>query len=145
MNLDLSPDAVAVLRLVLAAVLGGAIGIQRELVGKPAGLRTHMLICVAACLLTLASYRFGEGSDPSRIAAGIVTGIGFLGAGAILQRRSGIVEGLTTAATIWVIAAIGLSVGAGLYLLSVMTTIIIMGILFLPPEWPKRKNRKKES
>lgn len=126
----------AILRLLLAAALGGVIGYQRERAGKAAGLRTHMLICVGAALFTLASlYGFGGSTDPSRVAAGIVTGIGFLGAGAILHRehqRQGIVEGLTTAASIWVIAGIGLTVGVGLYLLSVVTAGIVLVVLVLP-------------
>ncbi len=129
-------DVEAVLRLLLAAALGAAIGYQRERARKAAGLRTHVLICVGSALFTLASiYGFGGASDPSRIAAGIVTGIGFLGAGAILHREHqtrGIVEGLTTAASIWVIAGIGLAAGAGLYLLSVVTAAIVLIVLLLP-------------
>src|SRR5512137_2356971 len=100
------------LRLLLAAVLGGIIGYQRERAGKPAGLRTHMLICIGATLFTLVSiYGFGSGSDPARVAANIVTGIGFIGAGAIIFRSSdGYVLGLTTASTIWVAAGIGMAV-----------------------------------
>ena len=122
-----------VLRLLLAATLGAIIGFQRERAGKAAGLRTHILICVGAALFTVASlYGFGFSVDPSRVAAGIVTGIGFLGAGAILHRQEGIVEGLTTAATIWAVAGIGLAVGAGLYLVSAVTMVIILAVLFLP-------------
>ena len=122
-----------VLRLLLATGLGAAIGYQREKACKPAGLRTHMLICVGAALFTIASISgFGIGADPSRIAAGIIAGIGFIGAGAILHRERGIVEGLTTAATIWIVAAIGLAAGAGLYLLAGVATAIALVILFLP-------------
>ena len=118
------------LRLVLAAALGAAIGYQRARAGKPAGLRTHMLICVGSALFTVTSVH-GFGADPARIAAGIVTGIGFLGAGAILHREGGIVEGLTTAATIWAVAGIGLAAGAGLYIISAVATAITVGVLFL--------------
>ena len=122
-----------VLRLLLAAALGAIIGYQRERAGKPAGLRTHILICVGAALFTIASlYAFGATADPARVAAGIVAGIGFLGAGAILRSGEGIVAGLTTAATIWIIAAIGLAVGAGLYLISVVAAAIALIVLFLP-------------
>lgn len=122
-----------ILRLLLAAVLGAAIGYQREKVGKPAGLRTHILICVGSALFTVASvYGFGTGADPARVAAGIVTGIGFIGAGAIIRRGEGVVEGLTTAASIWAVAAIGLAVGTGLYLLSAVVTAIIVIVLLLP-------------
>jgi putative Mg2+ transporter-C (MgtC) family protein len=121
-----------ILRLLLAAALGAIIGYQRERASKPAGLRTHTLICVGAALFTIASiYGFG-GADPARIAAGIVAGIGFLGAGAILHRQGGIVVGLTTAATMWAVAAIGLTAGAGLYLISTITTAVVMIILVLP-------------
>jgi len=122
-----------ILRLLLAVVLGAIIGYQRERVGKAAGLRTHALICVGAALFTIGSlYGFGVGVDPSRVAAGIVTGIGFLGAGAILHREKGIVEGLTTAACIWAVAGIGLAAGAGLYLLSAVTAAIVLIVLLLP-------------
>ena len=121
------------LRLLLAAALGAVIGYQRERAGKPAGLRTHVLICVGAALFTVASlYGFGAGADPARVAAGIVAGIGFLGAGAIMRTGEGIVAGLTTAATIWVVAAIGLAVGAGLYLASAVATALTLVVLFLP-------------
>jgi len=122
-----------VLRLLLATALGAIIGYQRERAGKPAGLRTHILICAGAALFTVASlYGFGSAADPARIAAGIVAGIGFLGAGAIIRRGEGVVAGLTTAATIWAVAAIGLAAGAGLYLVSAVTTVIILIVLYLP-------------
>ena len=122
-----------VLRVLMATGLGAAIGYQRERYSKPAGLRTHMLICVGAALFTIASiYGFGISADPSRIAAGIVAGIGFIGAGAIIRRGEGIIEGLTAAATIWAVAAIGMAAGAGLYLIAGVTTGITLMILFLP-------------
>lgn len=123
-----------VLRLLLAAGLGAAIGYQRERAGKAAGLRTHILICVGAALFTVVSlYGFGPTSDVGRVAAGVVAGIGFIGAGAIIHRGAGdIVAGLTTAATIWAVAAIGLAAGAGLYLVAGVTTAITLAVLFLP-------------
>ncbi len=122
-----------VLRLLLATVLGAIIGYQRERAGKPAGLRTHILICVGAALFTIASiYGFGTSGDAARVAAGVVAGIGFLGAGAIIRGGEGIVAGLTTAATIWAVAGIGLAAGAGLYIISAVTTAIILIVLFLP-------------
>ncbi|AII57909.1 magnesium transporter MgtC [Dehalococcoides mccartyi] len=118
-------------RILLAVVLGGAIGYERERSGKAAGLRTNTLICVGSCLITLVSiYGFSE-TDISRIAAGIVTGVGFLGAGAILRQSEGHVEGLTTAATIWAVAGIGLAVGAGMYFLSAVSTGVILLILLI--------------
>ncbi len=126
----------SILRLLLATALGAVIGYQRERAGKPAGLRTHILICAGSALFTIASlYGFGPGADTSRVAAGIVTGIGFLGAGTILHRvyrGEGIVGGLTTAATIWAVAAIGLVAGVGMYLLSVIATAIVLIVLLLP-------------
>jgi putative Mg2+ transporter-C (MgtC) family protein len=125
-------EVIMILRLLLAAALGAIIGYQRERAGKPAGLRTHILICVGAALFTIASiYGFG-GVNPAQVAAGIVAGIGFLGSGAIFHRQGGIVEGLTTAATIWAVAAIGLTAGAGLYLLSAVTTVVVLIVLLLP-------------
>jgi putative Mg2+ transporter-C (MgtC) family protein len=129
----LSIELEMVLRLLLAAALGAAIGYQRERARKPAGLRTHILICIGAALFAVVSaYGFGMTADPSRVAAGIVAGIGFIGAGAIIRREGGIVEGLTTAATIWAVAAIGLAAGAGLYIVSAVTTAVVSIVLLLP-------------
>ena len=113
-------------RLLLAAVLGGAIGAERELNDQAAGLRTHMLLTIGACLFTLVSaYGFGAGPrDPSRLAAQIVTGIGFLGGGAIV-RHGLTVKGLTTAASIWATASVGVAVGAGRYLLGVGGALLV--------------------
>jgi putative Mg2+ transporter-C (MgtC) family protein len=117
-------------RLLLAAVLGGAVGAERELHDQPAGLRTHMLLTIGACLFTLVSaYGFGGPADPSRLAAQIVTGIGFLGGGAIV-RQGLTVRGLTTAASIWATASLGVAVGAGRYLLATGATVLVVGTLF---------------
>ena len=122
-----------VLRLLLATALGAAIGYQRERAGKRVGLRTHILICVGAALFTVASiYGFGATGEAARVAAGVVVGVGFLGAGAIIRGGEGIVAGLTSAATIWVVAGIGLAAGAGLYLISAVATAIVLIVLFLP-------------
>ena len=117
-------------------MLGGAIGLEREIAGKPAGLRTNILICMGAALLTDVSIGLVSGpdgtrlGDPSRLAAQIVTGIGFLGAGTIMQAR-GTITGLTSAATIWVVAAIGITIGAGHYLeaagAGVLVTLVLAG------------------
>jgi putative Mg2+ transporter-C (MgtC) family protein len=128
------------LRLLLAALLAGAIGIERELREQEAGLRTHMLVCVGATMFMIVGvygwtdYRLGNDIgvvvDPSRVASYVVSGIGFLGAGAII--RHGInVRGLTTAASLWVVAAIGVAVGAGMYELAVATTALVILAL-----WP---------
>lgn len=122
-----------VLRLLLAAALGAVIGYQRERAGKQAGLRTHILISSGAALITLVSiYGFGDVSDPARVAAGVVVGVGFLGAGVILHREGGMVAGLTTAATIWVMAGVGLAAGAGLYVVATVATAIVLGVLIMP-------------
>ncbi len=130
-------------RMLLAAVLGGCIGLERELAGKPAGLRTNLLICVGAALFTELSIQLAvvhnaqltdvgrmAPADPGRIAAQIVTGIGFLGAGTILQSRGSII-GLTTAATIWVVAAIGMATGAQAYGVAIISTILVTIVLGL--------------
>lgn len=123
-----------VLRFLLAAALGAAIGYERERHGKAAGLRTHILISSGAALFTLASiYGFNGGADPSRVAAGVVAGIGFIGAGVIFRGMRGEgVAGITTAASVWVTAAIGLAAGAGLYLISAIAAIVTIGVLKIP-------------
>jgi putative Mg2+ transporter-C (MgtC) family protein len=124
----------ALLRLALAGVLGGAIGLERELREREAGLRTHLLVSVGAALFTIAgAYGFDSvRTDPTRVAAQIVTGIGFLGAGAII-RQGFSVRGLTTAATLWVVAAVGLACGAGYYSAAGITTAVVLVAL-----WPLR-------
>jgi putative Mg2+ transporter-C (MgtC) family protein len=121
-----------VLRLILATFLGGVIGLQREVSGKEAGLRTNMLISLGAATFTVLSILAFPGGDPSRIAAGVVTGIGFIGAGVILHRTGGAVIGLTTAATIWAVAGIGVAAGAGKYVISAVATALVLLILLLP-------------
>jgi putative Mg2+ transporter-C (MgtC) family protein len=129
-------DTEMMIRLLSAAALGSLIGFERERLLWAAGIRTHMLVCVGSCLVMLVS-QYGFTNilthdhvvlDPSRIAAQVVSGIGFLGAGAILVRGE-IVKGLTTAASIWTVAAIGLAVGGGLYLAAGASTVIILIIL----------------
>jgi len=115
----------------LAILCGGLIGLEREISGKSAGLRTNLLICLGATLFTIISKNMGAGTYESstRIAAQIVTGVGFLGAGAIIQDTGG-VHGLTTAATIWLVASIGMACGAGYYWLASIPTVISLLILF---------------
>ncbi len=131
----MSPLLKMILRFLLAVALGAGIGYQRERAGKAAGIRTHILVSSGAALFTLVSiYGFsGAVVDISRVAAGVVIGIGFIGAGVILrgQREEG-VAGLTTAATIWITAAIGLAAATGMYLISVIATAVTVGVLFLP-------------
>jgi putative Mg2+ transporter-C (MgtC) family protein len=122
----LSPEVEMVLRLLLAVVLGGIVGWERQMAKKPAGLRTHLLVCIGAALFTLASIYGFEGGDPARVAAGIVAGIGFLGAGTIIRSGEGILVGLTTASSIWAVAAIGMVAGTGLYILAAVGTVVML-------------------
>ena len=130
------------IRLILSTILGGIIGIERERRNQPAGLRTHIILCVGSTLMMLVSIYVAseignpENSDPGRIAAQVVSGIGFLGAGAIL--RFGVsIKGLTTAASLWTTAGIGLAAGAGFYVGSLLATIIIIIALTLLSKWEK--------
>ncbi|MGH9789869.1 MAG: MgtC/SapB family protein [Candidatus Acidiferrales bacterium] len=127
MDLTMDLDVSAVLKLLVAAALGGAIGLERELHRKPAGLRTNMLICIGSALFTILSIHIAEGTghDPGRISAQIITGIGFIGAGAIIRER-GSVTGLTTAATIFVVASVGMTAGMGLYITATFVTGVIL-------------------
>jgi putative Mg2+ transporter-C (MgtC) family protein len=128
-------DWIVLLRLVLAAALSGVIGFEREFHGRAAGFRTHILLCMGSSLVMLTSIHIFDvyvakvPCDPARIAAGVVTGIGFLGAGAIIQTRAS-VRGLTTAASLWVVAGIGLAVGSGLYFGAILTTALTVIALF---------------
>jgi putative Mg2+ transporter-C (MgtC) family protein len=117
-----------IFRLILAVFLGMIVGLEREKAHKPAGLRTHMLVSLGSCLFMIVSLEFSF--DPARIAAGVVTGVGFIGAGTIIAERDKIV-GVTTAASLWVTSAIGLSVGAGNYVLASIASLLALLILFL--------------
>jgi len=119
-------------RLLLAAALGAGIGYQRERSNKPAGLRTHALICLGSALFTVVSIFGFSGADTSRVAAAVVTGIGFIGAGVIFRGMHEHVAGLTTAASVWVTAAIGLAAGVGMYLIAFIVAGITVLMLFIP-------------
>ncbi|MFB5625044.1 MAG: MgtC/SapB family protein [Nitrosopumilus sp.] len=121
-------DIEIVLKLLIAIGLGAMIGFERELKHRPAGLRTHMLVSLGATIFTISSLSFDV--EPARIAAGIVAGIGFLGAGNIIAHK-GHVQGITSAATLWVVAGIGLSVGIGEYFIAVVSSVLIFAILQL--------------
>jgi putative Mg2+ transporter-C (MgtC) family protein len=134
-----------IIRMVFAALLGAAVGYQRERAGKPAGLRTHMLVCLGTAVFVLASYGSGMSSDGlSRVIQGIVTGIGFIGAGSILklseQQR---IKGLTTSAGIWMTAAIGVAAGLGILGIALLSTVLTLIVLALitPIENRMFKNR----
>lgn len=117
------------LRLVLAVVFGGLIGIERELVHRPAGVRTHMLVSLGSALLVLLAIEsIPSGID--KVMAGIITGIGFLGAGTIFKSKIE-VHGLTTAASIWAVAAVGLGIGLGYYFMTIVSVVIVLIVLYL--------------
>jgi putative Mg2+ transporter-C (MgtC) family protein len=126
--MTLEMQAVAIAQLALATALSGIVGMDRERHEKAAGLRTHMLSGIGACLFTILSVHAFPGADTSRVAASVVTGIGFIGAGVVLK-RGGTVHELTTAASIWVTAAIGMAVGAGAWLLATAVTVIVWLVL----------------
>ena len=134
MNEWLTGEWVSLGRITLAALLGAIVGYERERSGHPAGVRTNMLVCVGSCLFTLLSIDGfpirGNAQDTARIAAQVVVGVGFLGAGVVVQTRKR-PTGLTTAATIWLVAAVGMAVGTGAYLLSLYTTLLVAAILLL--------------
>jgi len=120
-----------IFRLLISMILGGIVGLERELIRKPAGLRTHAIVCMGACLFTIASFYMAPNSpqaDYSRIAAGIVTGIGFIGAGSIIATK-GHISGVTTAASLWMVAAIGLMIGMGNYILPFVVTLLSFVVL----------------
>lgn len=141
-----------VIRLVLAFVLGGLIGLEREVHGRAAGLRTHILVCLGSSLIMLTSmhlfhlYRGVATVDPARIAAGVITGIGFLGAGTIIRSKVS-VSGLTTAASLWAVAGIGLAIGSGFYLGAYVTAVMVLFTLFVLTKLEKalmKKDKKYE-
>ena len=146
----IAPEQI-ILRLLIATILGASVGLERERLEWAAGLRTHALVCVGAALFMIVSaFGFADalGSsdvvlDPSRVAAQVVSGIGFIGAGTIILRRE-IVRGLTTAASVWAIAAIGLAVGGGMYLAAIVATVLALVILAVvkPIEWRVFKHRR---
>jgi putative Mg2+ transporter-C (MgtC) family protein len=142
-----------ILRLIVAAVLAGVVGLERERLAWVAGLRTHMLVGLGAALIMIVSaYGFTDvlGApnvilDPSRIAAQVVSGIGFLGAGTILFLRQEVIRGLTTAASLWAVAAVGLAVGGGLYVAAVCTTVLMVTILAIVKPLERRLFRRNQS
>lgn len=140
--MSISPQEVAV-RLLIALVLSGIVGWQREIAQRPAGLRTHMLVCLGATLLTLVSVSI-TGADPMRLASGIVTGIGFIGAGTIIRSTPTEVRGLTTAASIWMIAGVGIAVGVGFYWGAVLTTFLAYIVLVVLKRVERLHHKEQE-
>lgn len=145
MSFDWRLELLFAWRTLLAAFLGGLIGWERERHGTDAGLRTHMAVCIGASTFALVSAHV-PGADPSRIAAQIVVGIGFLGAGVIINKR-GKVEGLTTAAALWATAAVGMAAAYGMYTLAVFTALIIYATLALHhlPGWRRLEYSSDEA
>ena len=135
-----------ILRLVLAVLLSGLVGLEREVKGRAAGFRTHILVCTGSTLVMLTCVFLGRGSGPfdTHMAAQVVSGIGFLGAGTIIQFRDS-VRGLTTAASVWAAAGIGLAVGAGFYVGAVSATLIVLIVLFLLSNFERRVGSKGKS
>ncbi|HKS10468.1 MAG TPA: MgtC/SapB family protein [Pyrinomonadaceae bacterium] len=134
------------LRMVTAVILGGIVGIQREKVGKPAGVRTHMLVCLATAVVVLACAGMGMGYDAqSRVIQGIVTGIGFIGAGSILKlSEERDIQGLTTAAGLWLTAAIGIACGVGTIGIALITAVVTVGVLALAGVIENREAEKNK-
>jgi putative Mg2+ transporter-C (MgtC) family protein len=141
---EMSSAGIFLLRLTLAALLGGAIGLEREFKHRPAGLRTNLFICVGAAMYTLLSDALAIKflGDHTRIAAQIIPGIGFIGAGSILHNRNNLVTGITSAATVFVVASVGMAVGGGLYVTAVFGTALILVCLFLLGNAEQRLNLK---
>jgi len=138
---------ISITRLVLAAILGGVIGLERELKRRPAGLRTNLFICVGSAMFTLLSEALAaeHTGDHTRIAAQIIPGIGFIGAGSIIHGQGGLVVGLTTAATLFVVASIGMAVGGGLYLTATFATLLIVLCLLVLGRTEKQLGLKRLS
>lgn len=142
--MDWSAEGLMALRAAIAALFGALIGWEREQHGREAGVRTYAAVALGACAFGLISAHVTGASDPTRIAAGVVTGVGFIGAGVIL-REQGRVAGLTTAATIWATASVGLAIAYGMYVIGVLTALIIFGLLALHhlPAWHRVKVKAK--
>ncbi len=141
---EMSTAGISLMRLMLAAMLGGAIGLEREFKHRPAGLRTNLFICLGAAMFTLLSDALAAEhlGDHTRIAAQIIPGIGFIGAGSILHNRNNLVTGITSAATLFVVASVGMAVGGGLYLTAVFGTGLILLCLFLLGNAEQKLNLK---
>ncbi|RXK83677.1 MgtC/SapB family protein [Filimonas effusa] len=123
------------LRLLLAALWGGIVGAEREYRSKSAGFRTMIMISMGSCFFTIMSLLIGGGNNPDRIAANIVTGIGFLGAGVIFKENNNKVQGITTAATIWSVAAVGMGIGGGYYMAAAGASLLILAVLAILHSW----------
>jgi putative Mg2+ transporter-C (MgtC) family protein len=135
-TLDLELALEFSVKILLSLLLGGLVGIERERRHRPAGLRTFMLVAVGSCVFTLVSYHSFPGADPARVAAQVVSGIGFLGAAVTIHRR-GTIYGLTSAAGIWAVAAVGMAVGVGNFFVAVFSAVAIVVVMGLLRRWFK--------
>lgn len=141
--MDWNLELLMAFRALLAVTLGGFIGWERERHGREAGVRTYGAVALGACVFALIAAHVPSGNNPHVIAAGVVTGVGFLGAGVIL-REGGTIVGLTTAATLWSTASVGLAVGYGMYILGILVSILVFGLLAVHdlPSWGRKKGKK---
>ena len=139
--MDWNVEAMMALRVLIAVMLGGFVGWERQWHGREAGIRTFAAVALGSCVFALISTHVTTGNNPHVIAAGVVTGIGFLGAGVII-RDGGNIAGLTTAATLWSTASVGLAIGYGMYLLGMLVSIIVFGLLAVHhlPGWDRLKH-----
>jgi putative Mg2+ transporter-C (MgtC) family protein len=156
MTLTVLPWWEILIRLILAIILGGFLGLNRERAHKPAGVKTHVMVCLGSSLIMLISIEMfnryagiSNTIDPGRIAAQVITGVGFLGAGTIMHAEGGLIRGLTTAASIWAVAGIGLACGGGMYLLAVSATLLAVGTLaminrFFPSSGKRARQQQKK-
>jgi putative Mg2+ transporter-C (MgtC) family protein len=144
MDIDLARTLPDIIKIALAILAGGLIGLEREFRDKDAGFRTLIFICSGSTLFTIFSLSLSPVGDAGRIAAQIVSGIGFLGAGVIL-REGGQIRGLTTASTVWLVAALGMGIGMGYFLFSIVSTVIFLFVLFVFPKIEKRIARLSET
>ena len=131
--LEIDPNTIeAIIQIFLSFIAGFLIGLEREKSGHPAGLKTHILVCVGACLVMIISMNAFSSGDPARLAAQVVSGMGFIGAGAIMRDNSGGIKGITTAATLWVTACVGLGLGSGMYIVTfVVVVIVALSLIFV--------------
>jgi putative Mg2+ transporter-C (MgtC) family protein len=142
MELEAQEQLILGLRLLVAALLGGVIGLERERRGQAAGLGTFAIVTMGACAFSIISDSVFRGPDNTRIASGVVEGIGFLGAGIIIQGRAGI-HGLTTAASLWASAAVGMLIGFGLYVLAALMTVVVLLVLVVRAVHPIARQLEK--
>lgn len=144
MNINFMMEEQDLNKLIISAVIGACIGVEREYKNKNAGFKTMVMICIGSTLFTIFSYKLGSPESHDRIAANIITGIGFIGAGAIFKDKDNMISGLTTATIIWIIAALGVGVGSGEFLFSILSAILVLLFLFAIPHVEKLIHRTHE-